>query len=197
MKHSLDRSKKYFIFVRHFSTKWNKENKLQGKKDIGIEKINKRQIQKEKKKIFLLTEKLKIKDTNIYTSKLKRSKQTAIKLGYKNFIEESLLNEYDMGKFEGMKKTKFFSKFIFNFKFYKIYKNEKKEKIINRIKKFIKKAKEGKLNICIAHGMWIRFLYILLHNKSANYLFKINVANGSKTILVFKNFNQFQLKLNQ
>ena len=195
MKLSLDKSSKYFIFIRHFSTKWNEKNKLQGIKDISIKEIDKKKLIKLQNKIGNIKKNFNENNIKYFSSNLKRSKQTALKLCFKNLNINKYLNEYDFGKFEGLDKKKSFSKIKFNNKFCKIYKNEEKNSILKRIDKFIGNTKRNNLNICIVHGMWLRFLYLKLKKKNIQSFLRINLPNGCIVTLVFKNKMNYKIKL--
>tara|TARA_B100000902_G_C27243345_1_gene881223 strand:- start:236 stop:829 length:594 start_codon:yes stop_codon:yes gene_type:complete len=195
MKPSLDKSIKYFIFIRHFSTKWNEANKLQGVKDINIKKIDKKKVLKLQNKINNIKKNFNEKNINYFSSNLKRSKQTALKLSFKNLNINNNLNEYNFGKFEGLDKKKSFSKLKFDKRFCKIHGNEEKKSILQRIETFLGGIQTKSLNICIVHGMWLRFLYLSLKKKNIQSLFRTNLPNGCIVTLVFKNKMNYKIKL--
>lgn len=86
------------IFIRHAKTRDNNKNIFLGNK-TDPEILNKN------------SQKNKYQDYECFISPAKRSKQTAIKYGFKNFEESKLLREINYGAAEGMEVNTFFKNY--------------------------------------------------------------------------------------
>ena len=159
------------MLLRHFATKWNCEKKLQGLKDNSIIKPSTKTLNGLQKQLKIINN---FKNFDVYSSSLKRTIQTANHLKL-NFKKLKILNEVDVGKFEGLPRKDFYSKIDFdNNNLLKEYRIESKSKIIARIKKLKKKIKRDTL--IISHGIFIKlFLSYLKFKRISNFKkFKIN-----------------------
>jgi len=171
VKLSLKKNSIKLILLRHFITKWNKEGKIQGLKNNSIIPPSKKTLYDVKRKLNHFKS---IKNIDIYTSNLKRTIQTANYLKL-NFKKTKILNEIDVGKFEGLPREKFYLHVDFDNKnFLKKNYVESKLKIINRIKKLKKNIKRDTL--IISHGIFIKlFLSYLKYGKISQFKnFKMN-----------------------
>lgn len=125
----------------------------------------------------------------VYVSELKRSQQTAERLGYNDYIIDSRINELDFGEFKG----KFFDDIrASEIEFFEKQKNdlfslrypggESINDVIKRTSEFFEeKSRDNKNILCISHGMAIKSsLFWLLKDKENWERFWLE--NGSITV---------------
>ena len=97
-----------FVLVRHGETEWNRLEKRHGHVDIPLNETGRKQAEK-------LSERLATTNIKaIYTSDLKRSKETAKIINQKHgveIIEDPLLREINLGDFEGLSREEAKQKF--------------------------------------------------------------------------------------
>jgi alpha-ribazole phosphatase len=173
------------ICIRHIETNLNKEGLLQGSIDISIDKsyIN--------QKIFFQNLDLinQFKPKCVFTSNLIRTKETAEVYGFNNYISDKNLNEYNFGKYEGLKKDLFvkdnFDLWFFKFKNSEI--GEGYSSLNLRIFNFLKSLDNDETYIIFSHGLILRFLVSLSLNLDRNLINQINVKNNSVHILEINN----------
>ena len=125
----------------------------------------------------------------VYVSELKRSQQTAERLGYTDYIIDSRINELDFGEFKGKffddiraSEIEFFEKQkkdLFNLRYPG---GESINDVIKRTSEFLEeKSRNNKNILCISHGMAIKSsLFWLLKDKENWERFWIE--NGSITV---------------
>lgn len=148
------------IIVRHGETKWNRENRLQGQKDIPISRIGLHQAKALAKRLS------KIKIDIIYTSILRRAVRTAEEIkkfhSETEMVKEKSLNETSFGIWEGLQMDCIKKKYRglykkrekdkFNFK---VPKGESQKMLRERVKrvidKIIKKYRNNTILI-VGHG---------------------------------------------
>lgn len=166
------------MLLRHFVTKWNIEKKLQGLKDNSIIKPSNKTLEGVQKKLKIIKN---VKNLDVYSSNLKRTIQTANHLKL-NFKKLKILNEIDIGKFEGSPRQDFYSKIDFDNKnFLKENGIESKSKIITRIKKLKNKIKKDTL--IISHGIFIKlFLSYIKYERISNFK-KFKIKNSEIKIV--------------
>jgi broad specificity phosphatase PhoE len=163
--------------IRHLPTEWNKQQKLQGRRDIGISFITE-DFHKGIAANQLLLEKLSPFDL-VLTSRLKRTHQTAHHYGYK-YETESLLDELDFGSFEGLPKERLLeeyeNKWIENPK--ELVLGESIMNLENRIIQFLDKYKDSTNILVFGHGSWIRAMISYHQYGHINYMNKMTVGNN-------------------
>lgn len=84
------------VFVRHGATEWNLRHRLQGGTDRALSETGENQALALRKAIAFLAPQL------CFTSELLRARKTAHLLGYETPIYLSLLNEMNLGEWEGL-----------------------------------------------------------------------------------------------
>ncbi|WHY83850.1 histidine phosphatase family protein [Neobacillus novalis] len=164
--------------IRHLPTEWNKQQKLQGRRDIEIS--------------FLTEEFQKGMDANqqvlqglspfdvVLASTLKRTQQTACLYGYK-CEPEYLLDELDFGHFEGLPKEKLMLDFG------EKWMNHPKELVLGesicnleaRIALFLEKYQGFRNILVFGHGSWIRAMISYHKYGHINQMNKIVVENNA------------------
>jgi broad specificity phosphatase PhoE len=147
----------HITLIRHLPTEWNKEQKLQGRKDIDII-TDTAEYQN-----GILANQERLREVSpfdlVLASTLKRTMQTAKAYG---FIPEteSLLDELDFGPFEGGHRGKLFeaygAKWVESPK--ELTLGESIEDLENRIISFLYKYRFNKNILVFGHGSWIRAL---------------------------------------
>ena len=125
----------------------------------------------------------------VYVSELKRSQQTAERLGYTDYIIDSRINELDFGEFKG----KFFDdiraseiefiekqkKDLFNLRYPG---GESINDVIKRTSEFFEeKSRDNKNILCISHGMAIKSSFFWLLKDKENWE-RFWLENGSITV---------------
>lgn len=125
----------------------------------------------------------------VYVSELKRSQQTAHKLGFKDYKIDGRLNELDFGDFKGKffddimtKEVDFFNKKEKDFFNTKYPGGESINDVIKRTSEFFEeKSKEDKNILCVSHAIAIKSsLFWLLEDKENWQRFWMD--NGSITV---------------
>lgn len=173
------------ICIRHIETNLNKEGLLQGSLDISIDRsfIN--------EKIFSQNLKLikNFQPKSVFTSNLIRTKETAEAYGFENYISSESLNEYNFGKYEGLKKEMLlqdnFDLWFFKFKNSDI--GEGYDSLNIRIFNFLKSLDNDETYLLFSHGLILRFLVSISLNLDRNLINQINVKNNSVHILDINN----------
>ena len=171
-------------FIRHLPTEWNKEQRLQGRRDIELSPITEGSRQGIAHNQELLKE-LSPFDV-VLTSTLKRTQQTANLYGYP-FKEESLLDELDFGPFEGLPKEKLYEEHG------KQWFEQPRglmlgESIMNleeRVISFLDKYRELNNILVFGHGSWMRAVVSYFHYGHINNMNKMTVENNECMTLTF------------
>lgn len=125
----------------------------------------------------------------VYVSELKRSQETAQRLGYKDFKVDSRINELDFGDFKGKffddireSEVDFFKskeKDFFNIRYPG---GESINDVIKRTSEFFEeKAKEDKNILCVSHAIAIKSSLFWLLDDKKNWQ-KFWLDNGSITV---------------
>ncbi|MFK9095489.1 histidine phosphatase family protein [Bacillus salipaludis] len=168
----------HITLIRHLPTEWNKEKKLQGRRDIEISpvsedfqyKITENQQLLKKRSPFDL----------IVASRLKRTQQTAGLYGFQPEIE-GLLDELDFGPFEGLTKEKLIEKYhgIWMNNPKALVLGESMENLEKRIFLFLDKYKDFTDILVFGHGSWIRAMISYLQYGDINKMNQISVENNA------------------
>ena len=125
----------------------------------------------------------------VYVSELKRSQQTAQKLGFNDYKIDNRLNELDFGDFKGKffddirtNEIDFFNKKEKDFFNIKYPGGESIDDVIKRTSEFFEeKSKENKNILCVSHAIAIKSsLFWLLKDKENWQTFWLD--NGSITV---------------
>lgn len=139
--------------VRHGQTEWNVAGKCQGKKDIELNEMGKKQAEETAK--VLKNEEIDL----IISSPLKRAKETAeIIKGSRpiDIVVDERISERDFGEFEGMTKADFDSDEIWDYEKNKKYeKAENVQELFDRVSSFLNDIKENKSDkniLIVTHG---------------------------------------------
>lgn len=125
----------------------------------------------------------------VYASKLKRSQETAQRLGFSDFKIDGRLNELDFGEFKGkyfdqikLTEIEFFEKQkkdLFNLAYPG---GESINDLIKRMSEFLEeKSKENKNILCVSHGIAIKASLFWLLKDMANWQ-RFWIDNGSITV---------------
>lgn len=122
--------------VRHGQTDWNIQKRIQGRKDIPLNKNGLEQAEMLKKSLN------GIKFSKVITSPLKRAKQTANILYSGQIIEDERMIERDFGEFEGLTKEDFDSDGFWSYRSNYTYKHAENIKdFFDRIYGFLEDLK--------------------------------------------------------
>lgn len=125
----------------------------------------------------------------VYVSELKRSQETAQRLGYTDFKVDSRINELDFGDFKGKffddirtNELDFFNKKEKDFFNIKYPGGESINDVIKRTSDFFEeKSKEDKNILCVSHAIAIKSSLFWLLNDKKNWQ-KFWLDNGSITV---------------
>ena len=187
------------ILVRHGETIWNKENKIQGITDIGL---NERGIEQAEKLAYSLQ---KEKLDAIITSPLRRAYDTAQAIGKYHDISitvEEDLQELNAGELEGLTWPELarYSEFIGKWKLdpssVTMPKGESLVEVQNRVWPVIQRISETSQSaLIVSHSFVIITILCKIQNlnlsHSANFRVGaasktcVNIENGSGTVLYF------------
>lgn len=174
--------KKYkmkLILLRHAKTKENEKRIAQGQLPGNISKKGLRQAKRVAKKI----EKLDI--DKIYSSDLRRAKETASEIKNKKINYTKELRERNFGIFQGKKYPKSWNKFVWQKGFLKENKGEGNEEFLNRMKKFlekIQKKEKEKTILIITHKRVIQAIISIIKNIPTKEIPKIKIPRNAKFI---------------
>lgn len=165
-------------FIRHLPTEWNKNGKLQGKRDIEIMPIS-NELEKGIRHNQQYLKKISPFDI-VLTSGLKRTQQTAEVYGYKGETER-FLDELDFGAFEGRSKEELLQEYgtqwLEDPK--SIVLGESVSALEERISSFIKQYKHFSNVLVFGHGSWIRAMISYSLYKHINHMNKVTVENNA------------------
>lgn len=173
------------IIVRHLPTVWNKENILQGRRDLDICPPS-REILKKIKQNKQFIKKREPFD-HILASTLKRTVQTAILYDYVPKTEP-LLDEFDFGPYEGKPKRLLLEKHGDDW-FHNPLKLSFGEGIPflqKRIKSFLNKYSSATNLLLFSHGTWTRALLSYCREGHLNNMNKYIVKNNDCITLEFR-----------
>ena len=177
--------------MRHGTTVWNKQKKIQGLADINLDKDGIEEVLKVKEKLKDVTFDL------VFSSPLKRAKQTASLItNNSDLLLDDLLLEIDFGDYESrsylnieQKKDDPLYNFFFRPELYIPSNGEKISSVRKRSKLFFLKLKEKykdkDINILVvSHSIFIRSTLLNIENLETSELFsKTSVNNASYRIL--------------
>lgn len=139
------------VLSRHFYTEANKNNIIQTTKlDLDILKIP----WELQKAYEIEINSLALNDPKIYTSELKRTKQTAEALGYTKYKSDELLNEFDLYEYDGMSHDDF-AKLDFNTYEFNQRLNTFKLIVDSVMHKLLEEDRDI---IIFTHGIFIRYV---------------------------------------
>jgi broad specificity phosphatase PhoE len=163
--------------IRHLPTQWNKQRKLQGRRDIDISPITaefKQGIEENK----CILDDLAPFDV-VLASSLKRTHQTAAAYGFE--VEtDGLLDELDFGPFEGHPKGKlvqaYGEEWIDNP--LDLVLGESLVDFENRIRLFLKKYRHYQNILVFGHGSWIRAIISYAELGHINRMNKMVLENN-------------------
>lgn len=169
-------------FIRHLPTQWNKQNILQGKRDIPLLPITE-QMEKEIIRNRHRLHSMKSPDL-ILTSSLKRTYQTARLYGFEPETD-ALLDELDFGPFEGKKKTSLFETFGDKWldRPSELILGESVREFENRIFRFIEKYFSKSHILIFGHGCWIRGCLSLYYFGTIDKMNRLSVRNNEMIFL--------------
>lgn len=163
--------------IRHQSTIWNREGKLQGRfdgNDILRDAEFYSRVQRNKE---LISE---IQNPIVCSSPMLRVRSTAEEYGYKNFNIENDLQEYDFGIWEGKLKTDLLrssgDSWLNNFTNFKG--GESFLKLKSRIDKVLEKYSTHENVIFFTHGVVCRYIICRSNNLGFDEMNKLNVENN-------------------
>ena len=163
--------------LRHLPTEWNKKTWLQGRRDVGISKVNEDTHKKITENLHVI-EKLAPFDI-VLASTLKRTRQTANFYGFQPETDE-LLDELDFGPFEGMPKEVLLKEhgeqWVENPK--ELVLGESLVMFEQRIINFLEKYKSCKKILIFGHGSWNRALLSYSRYGNINQMNKITFDNN-------------------
>lgn len=192
------------LLIRHGETNWNKMGKFQGTIDIELTDEGRKQAE-------LLTERMKNKFSYIYTSPLKRAKETASMLAKASNKELHIaeeIKEINFGSWESLTIKEIKEKFNNEFRNWK--KDKKEGKIVggelslknasirgtNCILNIVKEHK-GETIVVVAHGGIIKATLIGLFDWDMTMYHKTAIGNTSITEVIFtENLKPILTRLN-
>lgn len=192
------------LLIRHGETNWNKLGKFQGSIDIELTEDGKKQAQ-------FLNKRLKNKFDYIYTSPLKRAKETARILASSSSKELNIaenMKEINFGSWEGLTIKEISEKYSNEFNSWKT--DELEGKIVggelslknaslrgtNCVLDIVKKHK-GQTIAIVAHGGIIKASLIGIFNWDMTMYHKSALGNTSITEVIFTDdFKPVLVKLN-
>lgn len=158
--------------IRHGKTSWNKENLIQGTKDIPLSPEGRKEVTELAQKINLN------KIDLILSSPQKRAKETAkiIANNKKTILYNNLLKERNFGNYEGTKTSEELINKLWDYNLN--YQDENIESItvcLNRAANFLKEIKTKYPNkniLIISHGAFIKAIHYNIngYNKNTNFL---------------------------
>ncbi|OCA89078.1 histidine phosphatase family protein [Pseudobacillus wudalianchiensis] len=171
-------------FIRHLPTEWNKEQRLQGRRDIALAAVT----EGSRQGIAHNQQQLKALSPfdMVLTSTLKRTQQTAHLYGY-SFETEPLLDELDFGPFEGLPKEKLYEEYGEQW-FEQPRALILGESLINleeRIISFLEKYRDLNNLLVFGHGSWIRAVISYFQYGHINHMNKMTVENNECITLTF------------
>lgn len=170
--------------IRHLPTEWNKQQKLQGRRDVELAPLTEASWQGVLQNRLLLDELAPFDE--VLASTMKRTQQTAQIYGYP-FTVEPLLDELDFGPFEGLSKEKLYEycgkKWMDHPE--ELILGESVANLKRRIVLFLEKYRDRQNILAFGHGTWIRAAISYCYSGDINHMNKITVQNNECVILNF------------
>jgi len=177
--------------MRHGTTAWNKQKKIQGLADISLDKDGIEEVLKVKEKLKEVSFDL------VFSSPLNRAKETAFLVTNSDDLQiDDLLLEIDFGDYEGRSYLDIESKkddplynFFYNPLLYLPSNGEEISNVRKRSKLFFSKLKDKykdkDINILVvSHSIFIRSTILNMENLETKELFnKTSVNNASYRII--------------
>jgi broad specificity phosphatase PhoE len=168
------------IAIRHIATDMNVKGRIQGRSDTDILPIGNACSAMIKSNLQFIRKYYNQKTDIVLCSTLKRTINTAIAYEFHEYKVDSLLDEFDFGRFEGKSK----SDMLLEYKLDWVEQPSRLtmgESIINlesRIVELMKKYSEYRNIIIFGHGAWIRALDAIYNHDDLNMMNKVFVQNN-------------------
>lgn len=171
-------------FIRHLPTEWNKEGRLQGRKDISICTLTedvKKGVRSNRKMLHSLSP-----FDVVLASTLKRTEETAHYYGYEA-KREQLLDELNFGSFEGLLKDEFLLTYGSDWveRPGKLTFGESVANLEKRVRLFLNKYKHFTNMLVFGHGAWIRAIVSYHQYGHMNNMNKLTIACNECITLQF------------
>ena len=168
------------LVVRHLATGWNKLKKLQGRRDEAVVVPSEAELDRIRE--ALRAELGGSRPDEVLVSELRRTRETAMLLGFEEVTAEALLNELDFGVFEGQslldleKKTEG----LWTLNPEELNLGEPVSCLGKRVRAFLEKYHQRDLVLAFGHGAWMRALYsILRENGGLHQMNRVVIPNQS------------------
>ncbi|WP_315116190.1 alpha-ribazole phosphatase [uncultured Clostridium sp.] len=178
--------------VRHGETDNNYNKTYYGKIDCSLNENGRHQSSIIKSRIE------KINFDKIFTSEMKRAKETAhiiLENSKYELIEDGRLNEMDMGIFEGKDHKELeenysveWKNWCNNWKEYKIPNGESYIEFYDRVKDFFEEILRGEEKdiLVVAHGGVMKSIYSYILGENLDIFWKISSRNGDMTLIKYE-----------
>ncbi|MCW9709135.1 histidine phosphatase family protein [Fodinibius salsisoli] len=166
--------------IRHLPTTWNKEGRLQGRKDIPIKKVD----QKTSKRINKTKKRLnKVPITKCFSSPLKRTVSTAKEYGFQTPTTDNRVIEFDFGKYEGRPKSEMLADIssIWYDNVEKLKLGEQFDEFKMRVDAFIDEKKSLENVLLFSHGFVSRYILAQYRYNDIDRLNHIEIPNNHLT----------------
>ena len=168
--------------IRHLPTEWNKNQILQGRRDIPIAPITEEWRKGMNRNLSILRQQMPF--DLVLASSLKRTQQTARLYEFEPEIDP-LLDELDFGPFEGKPREKLMETYgetwIENPK--ALLLGESILQLEERLIAFLQKYRSYKKVLIFGHGSWIRAMLSYAEHGHVNHMNKVVVPNNTCKIL--------------
>lgn len=173
------------VLIRHQPTAWNREEKLQGRRDISIE------LPDDAAQVLLALEVAFIAANEpfdyVACSTLKRTQETATWSGYPQAEADPLLDELDFGLWEGRPREEFLRE---NEKAWlsapeTLVLGESIASLGERVRAYVEKRKDSRTVLAFAHGAWMRAARSLHDSSSLVNMTRREIGNSEALILDF------------
>jgi broad specificity phosphatase PhoE len=165
--------------VRHLPTQWNLEGRLQGTQDIDVHKRAGATVAIAEKVRRLLQDR---SFDRVWTSELRRTRQTAELLGYESTSVSEQLNELDFGFWGGRLASDLHAHS--NGAWFsdpsQLELGESFESFVARVRSFMNEVHNSDCSsvLIIGHGAWIRCFIALADSKDVRHMNQVLVGNG-------------------
>jgi broad specificity phosphatase PhoE len=168
------------LVVRHLATGWNKLKKLQGRRDEAVVVPSK--VELDRIREALRAELGGSRPDEVLVSELRRTRETAMLLGFEEVTTEALLNELDFGAFEGQSLLDLEEKTggLWTLNPEGLSLGEPVSRLGDRARAFLEKYEHHQLVVAFGHGAWMRALYSIIKDHGRlSQMNRVHIPNHS------------------
>lgn len=173
------------VLVRHLATAWNREGRLQGRRDIPVEPVAESALPVLRERAESIAQYGPF--DHVMCSTLQRTRQTAELFGYPEAELDPLLDELNFGPWEGAPRSEFIALHgeAWLHAPETLALGETVTSLAERILAFVNKRRELRAVLVFGHGAWIRAARALHETGKVTTMNLRDVGNSEVIVLEY------------